>query len=306
MALSASIVLFFLDTRTNYFVPVRSVLSTVVYPIQTIAAFPKELTTWFSDNVQSQQQLKEKNAGLEATNLLNSIRLQKLKSLESENIRLRKLLGSSFRLRERVIVAELLTIDLDPSYQQVVIDKGQRYDIFVGQPVLDATGVMGQVTAVSPFASRVVLLTDPSHAIPVQINRNGLRAVVSGRGLGELLQLEHLPHNADVRVGDMLMTSGLGGRFPVGYPVGTVVSVKFPQGKAFAEVGVEPAAQLATSREVLLVWRNKAEETSEKDGTADDDDANSDKIDSDPESGSGDNSDKEKEVKQNQRRGNRE
>jgi rod shape-determining protein MreC len=255
-------VLFFLDTRMNYFAPVRSVISTVVYPIQTMAAFPKDLSGWVAGYFQSQQQLKQKNAELEATNLLNSVRLQKLKALERENIRLRKLLGSSFRLRERVLVAELLTIDLDPSYQQVVIDKGQRYDIFVGQPVLDATGVMGQVTEVSPFASRVVLLTDPSHAIPVQVNRNGLRAIATGRGLGESLQLENLPHNADVRIDDLLVTSGLGGRFPVGYPVGTVDSIKLPQGKAFAEIGVKPAAQLSTSREVLLVLPAKMVEIS--------------------------------------------
>ncbi len=112
---------------------------------------------------------------------------------------------------------------------------------------------MGQVAEVSQFSSRVVLLTDPSHSIPVQIVRNGLRAVVTGRGLGENLQMEFLPHNADVRVGDLLVTSGLGGRFPVGYPVGKVISVNFPQGKSFAEITVTPAARLATSREVMLV-----------------------------------------------------
>ncbi|RKZ97710.1 MAG: rod shape-determining protein MreC [Gammaproteobacteria bacterium] len=264
LALIASIVLFFIDTRMNYFVPIRSVLSTVVYPIQTMAALPKDISDWVANYFQSQRQLKEKNTELEATNLLNSVRLQRLKALERENIRLRKLLGSSFRLRERVLVAELLTIDLDPSYQQVVIDKGQRYDVFVGQPVLDATGVMGQVTEVNPFSSRVVLLTDPSHAIPVQVNRNGLRSIATGWGLGESLQLENLPHNADVRIGDSLVTSGLGGRFPVGYPVGTVVSVNFPQGKAFAEIGVKPAAQLSTSREVLLVLPAKMVEISKK------------------------------------------
>lgn len=152
-----------------------------------------------------------------------------------------------------MLVADLLTIDLDPFSQQVVINKGGRYGVFEGQPVLDATGVMGQVTMVSPFSSRVILLTDPSHGVPVQINRNGLRAVVTGRGLGEPLQLEHLPHNADIRKGDLLVTSGLGGRFPVGYPVGKVVSITLPQGKSFAEIKVEPAAKLSTSREVLLV-----------------------------------------------------
>ena len=176
-----------------------------------------------------------------------------MQALESENMRLRELLGSSFRLQERVQVAELLSVDLDPFYQHVIIDKGESFGVYEGQPVLDSLGVMGQVAEVSQFSSRVVLLTDPSHSIPVQIVRNGLRAVVTGRGLGEALQMEFLPHNADVRVGDMLVTSGLGGRFPVGYPVGTVTAVDFPQGKSFAEIAVAPAARLSTSREVMLV-----------------------------------------------------
>ena len=253
LALVASLTLFFLDSRLNYFKPVRSVLSTIVYPIQTIASLPSDASYWLHDFFQDRKQLREKNTVLEAGKLLSSVRLQKLQALERENMRLRELLGSSFRLRERVLVAELLTIDLDPFSQQVVINKGKRYGVFVGQSVLDETGVMGQVTEVTSFSSRVVLLTDPSHGIPVQINRNGLRAVATGRGLGKTLQLDHLPHNADVREGDLLVTSGLGGRFPIGYPVGTVVSINYPKGKAFAEVAVKPAAHLATSREVLLV-----------------------------------------------------
>ncbi|EEF79227.1 rod shape-determining protein MreC [Methylophaga thiooxydans DMS010] len=214
---------------------------------------PTSLVDWIEDFFQDREQLREKMAVLEASNMLQNIRLQKMQALERENMRLRELLGSSFRLQERVQVAELLTVDLDPFSQQVVIDKGKNYGVYVGQPVLDAKGVMGQVTETSPLSSRVVLLTDPSHSIPIQINRNGLRAVVTGRGLGEKLQMDFLPHNADIRVGDLLVTSGLGGRFPVGYPVGEVIAVDFPQGKAFADIKVEPAANLATSREVMLV-----------------------------------------------------
>ncbi|WP_081443618.1 rod shape-determining protein MreC [Methylophaga thiooxydans] len=253
LALLASLVLFFLDSRLDYFKPVRSVLSTVVYPIQVTASMPTSLVDWIEDFFQDREQLREKMAVLEASNMLQNIRLQKMQALERENMRLRELLGSSFRLQERVQVAELLTVDLDPFSQQVVIDKGKNYGVYVGQPVLDAKGVMGQVTETSPLSSRVVLLTDPSHSIPIQINRNGLRAVVTGRGLGEKLQMDFLPHNADIRVGDLLVTSGLGGRFPVGYPVGEVIAVDFPQGKAFADIKVEPAANLATSREVMLV-----------------------------------------------------
>jgi len=237
----------------NYFAPVRSTLSVVVYPIQTIASLPSDMGGWMSDFFQDRKALREKNTQLEAINLVNSIRLQTLQDLERENMRLRELLGSSFRLQERVKVAEVLSIDLDPFAQRLVIDKGSRYGVFVGQPVLDATGVMGQVVKVSQISSHVVLLTNPSHALPVQVNRNGVRAIVTGRGLGEPLQLEHVPHNADIREGDLLVTSGLGGRFPVGYPVGKVISVKLMQGQAFTDILIEPAAKLASSREVLLV-----------------------------------------------------
>tara|TARA_R110002073_G_scaffold83302_1_gene198764 strand:+ start:3659 stop:4549 length:891 start_codon:yes stop_codon:yes gene_type:complete len=253
LAVVASLLLYFLDTRLDYFKPVRMTLSTVVYPVQKLASMPDDFTTWFADFFQGHRQLREKIMKLEAQNLTNSVRMQKMQALESENMRLRELLGSSFRLQERVQVAELLSVDLDPFYQHVIIDKGETFGVYEGQPVLDSLGVMGQVAEVSQFSSRVVLLTDPSHSIPVQIVRNGLRAVVTGRGLGENLQMEFLPHNADVRVGDLLVTSGLGGRFPVGYPVGKVISVNFPQGKSFAEITVSPAARLATSREVMLV-----------------------------------------------------
>ncbi|WP_292480331.1 rod shape-determining protein MreC [Methylophaga sp.] len=253
LAVVASLLLYFLDTRLDYFKPVRMTLSTVVYPVQKLASMPDDFTTWFADFFQGHRQLREKIMKLEAQNLTNSVRMQKMQALESENMRLRELLGSSFRLKERVQVAELLSVDLDPFYQHVIIDKGETFGVYEGQPVLDSLGVMGQVAEVSQFSSRVVLLTDPSHSIPVQIVRNGLRAVVTGRGLGENLRMEFLPHNADVRVGDLLVTSGLGGRFPVGYPVGKVISVNFPQGKSFAEITVSPAARLATSREVMLV-----------------------------------------------------
>jgi len=269
------------DTRLGAFTSVRNVVSTLVYPIQSIAALPNDLGNWMSEFFEDRKQLKEKNAALEMTQLVNSQRLQKYENLERENMRLRELLGSSFRLREHVKVAEILTIDLDPFSQKVLINKGSRNDVFVGQAVLDATGVMGQVVSVSPFSSHVILLTNPSHAVPVQINRNGLRAVITGRGLGESLQLEYLPHNADVRVGDLLVTSGLGGRFPTGYPIGKISSIDYPQGLAFADIQVQAAADLSTSREVLLVV--PIPEGNEADAL--DDEANSSNEDSSNEDG---------------------
>ena len=226
-----------------------------IYPIQLVASFPSELADWTSDYFQSVADLKEQNKVLKATNLLSDVRLQKLRALERENLRLHDLLGSSFRLPERVLIAEVLRIDSDLLSQHVVINKGRRESLFEGQPVLDSNGVMGQVMSVSQFSSRVILVTDPSHGTPVQVNRNGLRSVARGRGLNKLLQLEYLPQNSDIRVGDTLVTSGLGGRFPVGYPVGTVISVNTSPGNTFSEVKVEPTANIQTSREVLLVLR---------------------------------------------------
>ena len=159
LALLASLVLFFLDSRLDYFKPVRSALSTVVYPIQVTASLPTSFVSWMGDFFQDREALREQITVLQANNMLQNIRLQKMQALERENMRLRELLGSSFRLQERVQVAELLTVDLDPFSQQVVIDKGNNYGVYVGQAVLDAKGVMGQVTETSPISSRVVLLT---------------------------------------------------------------------------------------------------------------------------------------------------
>ena len=253
MALVASLTLIFIDSRLNYLTSIRSSLSTAIYPIQRVASLPSDLVSWTSDYFQSRADLKEHNRALQATNLLGSVQLQKMRGLERENLRLRELLGSSFRLPDRVQIAEVLRIDSALLSQHVVINKGERDAVFEGQPVLDSSGVMGQVMAVSRFSSRVILVTDPSHGTPVQVNRNGLRSVARGRGSNKLLQLEYLPHNSDIRVGDLLVTSGLGGRFPLGYPVGTVTSVKDVPGKNFSEVTVEPTANIETSREVLLV-----------------------------------------------------
>lgn len=257
IAVLAALSLYLLDSRTTLMDPVRSMMSAAVYPLQKTASLPNDFREWTVDLFQSRDTLRERVEVLEASQLMYSVRLQKLQALERENMRLRELLGSSFRLNERVQVAELLSVDLDPFSQHVVIDKGERYGVYTGQPVLDASGVMGQVTEVTLVSSRVILLTDPSHSIPVQVNRNGLRAVVTGRGMGETLHMEHLPHHADVRVGDLLVTSGLDGRFPFGYPVGEVVEVNHPDGQAFAEIAVEPAASLSTSREVMLVMHGE-------------------------------------------------
>ena len=177
-----------------------------------------------------------------------------IESLEIENIRLRELLDSSFEVGEKVLVAELMSVNLDPYKHQIVINKGELHHIYRGQPLLDADGVMGQVVHVGPYTSTAVLITDTSHATPVQVNRNGLRTIALGSGTLNRLDLPYLSNNADVVPGDLLVTSGLGGRFPPGYPVATVTRIDRSPDEPFSNVQAEPRAHLDRSREVLLVW----------------------------------------------------
>jgi rod shape-determining protein MreC len=257
----ACVALMWADHRLSQLEMVRAGLSVVVYPIQWLVNLPVNAGEWLSESLAARQTLLEENASLQAQYLLLKGRLQKYLALESENMRLRELLESSFRFRvgERMLIAELLAVATEPYSQQIVIDKGMRQGVFIGQPVLDADGVMGQVVHAGPFSSRVMLVSDPNHAIPVQVNRNGMRTIAVGTGSGNLLEILHLPNNADLRPGDLLTTSGLGGRFPAGYPVGTVLSVKPSPGQPFAKVEVLPSAHLDRSREVLLVWPSAQE-----------------------------------------------
>jgi rod shape-determining protein MreC len=145
-------------------------------------------------------------------------------------------------------------VDMDPYSRRIVLNKGTRDGVEQGQSLIDANGIMGQVVHAGTFSSSALLITDPSHALPVQLERSGLRAVALGTGPENLLRLSHVPNSSDVRIGDTLVTSGLGGRFPSGYPVGTVVDVERDSGRPFATIMVEPVAELERNREVLLVW----------------------------------------------------
>jgi len=203
--------------------------------------------------------------------LVLSSKIQKFEILEAENERLRAMLQSSERLDERVLIAELLAVDLQPFRHQIVINKGKREGVYDGQPIVDANGVMGQIVHVGPFSSTVLLLTDPTHAIPVQVNRNGLRSVAVGTGQSHILHLEHLSNNVDIKEGDLVVSSGLGSRFPPGYPVGVVQDISRVPGDPFAKVTIIPSAQLEKSREVLLVWPEKSSGSSADVNSADDD-----------------------------------
>jgi len=252
----ASLALMLADHRLHKLEVMRAGLSLAVYPLQTLINLPINAGTWLSENLASRQRLLDENASLKAQQLLLKAQMERFSALEAENVRLRELLGSSFRIQagERMVIAELSAVATDPFSQQLVINRGSRDGVFLGQPVLDSEGVMGQVIHLTPVSSTVMLITDPNHALPVQVNRNSLRAIAIGTGSLHYIELAHLPNNADVRVGDVLVTSGLGGRFPVGYPVGTVVKVEQDPRQPFAKVIAQPSARLDRSREVLLVW----------------------------------------------------
>lgn len=254
LLLALSLILFFLDHRFDYLKDVRRALSLVVAPVQWLADVPARVTGAVQVGLSSRSDLLEENTRLKARNLILEQKLQRMASLNAQNVRLRELLNSSRLVDEKVVVAELIGTDPDPRIKQVLINKGDLDDVFNGQPLLDASGVMGQVMQTAPFNSRVILITDKSSRIPVQVNRNGYRAIAAGTGAGDLLELLHVPGTADIKEGDLLVTSGMGQRFPVGYPVAEVVSVFQDSGQPFLTIKAKPIARLNNSRLVMLVF----------------------------------------------------
>ncbi len=205
-------------------------------------------------SISSYAELKKQNEELRQQQLTDSIKLLKFAALANENIRLRGLLENSFKLDEQVLAAELLSVNLVPYEHVVVVNKGSRFGVHEKQPVLAADGIVGQVLRSLPLSSEIMLITDPNHAIPVQNNRNGLRTIAIGTGYLDKLNLPFLPNNADIKPGDLLVTSGLGGTFPQGFPVAVVDSFTVQPNKPFANVFATPKAQLDRVRELLIVW----------------------------------------------------
>lgn len=252
-AVVASIVLMSVDHRASHLESARSLLSTVLYPLQLAIHVPIRTGEWLAEQLSLRSTILAENARLREEQFVAHTRLEKLEALEAENRRLRGLLDSARKVDERVLVAELISVDMDPFSRRIVLNKGARDGVASGQVLIGSNGIMGQIIHAGPFTSNALLITDPSHALPVQIRRNGLRAVALGTGPLNLLKLSHVPNSADVQIDDRIVTSGLGNRFLSGYPVGKVVDVKRNQGRPFADVYVEPSAMLERTREVLLV-----------------------------------------------------
>ncbi|MFI8609950.1 rod shape-determining protein MreC [Pseudomonas sp. NPDC077649] len=252
-----SAVLMVVDARFEALKPLRSQLGLVLTPFYWLADLPVRAWDGATQQISSRSELMAENEKLKAEALLLQRRLQKLAALTEQNVRLRELLNSAALLDEEVLVGELIGVDPNPYTHRILIDKGEKDGVFLGQPVLDARGLMGQVVEIMPYTARVLLLTDTTHSIPVQVNRSGLRAIAVGTGNPERLELRHVADTADIKEGDLLVSSGMGQRFPAGYPVATVKEVIHDSGQPFAIVRAVPTAALNRSRYLLLVFSDQ-------------------------------------------------
>jgi len=261
IAVVAALILMGVDQRHSVLQPVRQGLSAAVHPVRLTAQMPVTLVNRASERLRSREELRSELQQLRRRQLLYEARLQRLDALEVENIRLRELLDSSHNLDQSVLIAELIQIDLAPYRHLIRINKGQSEGVYIGQPVLDANGVVGQIDEAGPFSAQARLITDPSHALPVQVKRNGIRAIASGTGQNQRLEITSLTNNTDVREGDLLVTSGLGGRFPAGYPVARIASITKQPGRPFADVTATPTGALNRIQEVLLVRGDQNSQT---------------------------------------------
>lgn len=254
LVLSCSILLMFLDHKLNQFELARSYLQSLVSPLQYAANAPKQFITWTSENLVTRQRLILENQHYQSQQIVFKEQAMQLNILKNENNRLRKLLASPLQAELKKMAAEIISVDSDPYSHQVVINRGANSGVFEGQAILDEQGVVGQVLHVGATSSRVILITDITHAIPVRNSRNGIRMVATGGGQVDRLVLNHVPHSTDIKEGDILVTSGLGGKYPEGYPVAVVTSIDQDESRPFARVYSEPVAKIDRLRYLLLLW----------------------------------------------------
>lgn len=254
LLMAVSILLMVLDHRQNHLDAVRKAIGAAVYPIQVVVDAPFRLWDWVREGTSDRNEMRLELSRLQAERLLTSARLQRMTALEAENARLRDLLEARTQMRDEIRVAEIMAVDANPYRHNIVIDVGEREGAYDGQAIIDATGVIGQIIKTGLTTSQAMLISDPSHSLPVEVNRNGLRTIANGTGEFGRLALPFLTNNADIRPGDLLVTSGLGGAFPSGYPVAVIDTVnRIPQ-EPFADVTAIPAASLDQVREVMLIW----------------------------------------------------
>ena len=258
-----SILLMWLDHRENHLDAVRRTIGVAVYPIQIVVDAPARVWGWLTEISATKNELQLENSRLRIEALITRGRVQELAALKAENDRLRTMLEAREQVRGEVRVAEIMAVDANPYRHNIVLDIGSNDGAYDGQAIVDASGVVGQVIEAGLATSQAILISDPDHTLPVVVNRNGLRTIAFGTGEYNQLDLPFLANNADIRPGDLLVTSGLGGAFPSGYPVAVVETVtRLPQ-EPFADVTATPAAALDQVREVMLIWTETRDEGSD-------------------------------------------
>jgi len=249
-----SVSLMMLDHRGHHLEKIRAGLNVLAYPIQLVAAVPAYVGGAVSDFFTTRGTLRADNEKLLAERQMLLAKLQQFDALEAENERLRRMLGSAARIADKAVAADLIEVSAEPFTRKVVVAKGSQDGVYLGQPVIDANGIMGQVTQVAGNVSRVTLITDAGHAIPVLDNRSGLRALVFGTGDQDTVKVPYLTANADIKEGDLLVSSGMGGTFPPGYPVAQVSKIVSDPNESFLSITAIPAARLNHGKQVLLIW----------------------------------------------------
>jgi len=254
MVLLCSALLIFFDHKMNSFESVRGFLQSMVSPLQYLATAPKQMMNWAAENLVTRRQLITDNEQYKINELAFHEQALQLAIVKRENDRLRALLASPLRGEAKKMVAEILAVDSDPYTHQVVINRGANDGVYEGQAVIDDEGIVGQILHVGTTSSRVLLITDVTHAVPVRVSRNGVRLIASGVGVIDILTHNYVPHSTDIRVGDVLVTSGLGGKFPEGYPVAQVTTVLQDESRAFSQIQSQPVAKIDRLRYVLLLW----------------------------------------------------
>ena len=250
-----SAALMILDHRGHHLEKIRAGLNVLAYPILLVAEAPAYVGRTVSDFFVTRSALRADNEKLLTERQMLLARLQQFDALEEENNRLRRMLGSAEQVADKALAAELIEVSSEPFTRKVVVAKGSSDGVYVGQSVIDAQGIMGQVTQVADDFSRVTLITDAGHAIPVLDNRSGLRTIVFGTGDPDILKVPYLTASADIKEGDLLVSSGMGGTFPPGYPVAHVIKIVNDPNESFLAINAKPAAQLNHGKQVLLIWR---------------------------------------------------
>jgi rod shape-determining protein MreC len=257
LAIILSFVFMGVDKYTGSSATLRAFLNSLITPIYYLASLPEDSLSWTADQFKSREALQQENQKLKSLQLLQNEKLQQFAFLKRENDKLRALLDSPVRQQGKKMFAEVMAIDSHPFRHVLVINKGALDGVYEGQAVIDDFGIVGQVSSVATTSSRVILISDSTHAIPVRIQRNGVRAIIEGTGRINQLKANNVPHSIEMQEGDVMVTSGLGGRFPEGYPVARITSVEHDLSLPFTQMSATPVAQLDRVSRVLLLWYQK-------------------------------------------------